>query len=57
MTSPLKHRDSNQWCEFYGDHGHRTDEYIALKLEVVELLKQGWLKEFLTDKGKATLAQ
>ncbi|KAK0585551.1 hypothetical protein LWI29_030324 [Acer saccharum] len=44
-------------CEFHGDHGHRTEDCIAFKYEVVELLKQGHLWEFLTDKGKQTFVR
>ncbi|KAK3225797.1 hypothetical protein Dsin_005659 [Dipteronia sinensis] len=57
MTSPPKYRHSNRWSKFHGDNGHETDECIALRLEVTELLKQQRLKEFLTEKGKNTLAQ
>ncbi|KAK3194151.1 hypothetical protein Dsin_025461 [Dipteronia sinensis] len=24
MTSPPEHRDSNRWCKFHEEHGHRT---------------------------------
>ncbi|KAK1582892.1 hypothetical protein Q3G72_019293 [Acer saccharum] len=39
------------------DHSHRTGDCIALKYEVAELLKQGHLREFLTDKEKQTYAR
>ncbi|KAL5804906.1 hypothetical protein ACOSQ3_031706 [Xanthoceras sorbifolium] len=57
MSSPADKRDSTKWCDFHGDHGHRTEDCIALKFKVVELLKRGHLKEHLTDKGKNTLAR
>ncbi|XP_010679572.1 uncharacterized protein LOC104894903 [Beta vulgaris subsp. vulgaris] len=37
-----------------GDHGHNTDECVALRREVAYLLKQGHLKDLLTEKGKQT---
>ncbi len=54
MKAPPGARDTKKWCEFHTDHGHRTDECHALRLEVAELLKQGHLKDFLTERGKAT---
>ncbi|KAK0591839.1 hypothetical protein LWI29_009079 [Acer saccharum] len=57
MNALPEHRDSKIRCEFHGDHGHRTEDCIALKFEVAELLKRGHLREFLTDKGKQTYAR
>jgi hypothetical protein len=57
MNALPEHRDAKLRCEFHGDHGHRTEDCIALKFEVAELLKQGHLQEFLTEKGKQTLAR
>ncbi|KAL5831840.1 hypothetical protein ACOSQ4_017194 [Xanthoceras sorbifolium] len=56
MSNPAHKRDSTKWCDFHGDHGHKTEDYIIFKFEVVELLKRVHLKEHLTDKGKSTLA-
>ena len=39
MNALLEHRDPKLRCEFHGDHGHRTEDCIALKYEVTELLK------------------
>ncbi|XP_062094064.1 uncharacterized protein LOC133800109 [Humulus lupulus] len=57
MRTPSNQRDKAKWCEFHNDHGHRTDECIALKLEVSNLLKRGHLTDLLTDKGKRTFQQ
>ncbi|KAL5779062.1 hypothetical protein ACOSQ2_009799 [Xanthoceras sorbifolium] len=57
MSSPADNRDSTKWCDFHGDHSYTSEDCIALKFEVVELLKRGHLKEHLTDKRKSTLAR
>ncbi|KAL5836642.1 hypothetical protein ACOSQ3_013811 [Xanthoceras sorbifolium] len=54
MISPPDQMDSSKWCDFHGDHDHRTEYCVALRLEMAELLKKGYLKEFLTEKGKNT---
>ena len=55
MVSQSDKRDTSKWCDFHGDHGHRTEDCIALKLEVFELFNRCHLKDLLTDKGKSTL--
>ncbi|XP_057811678.1 uncharacterized protein LOC131025917 [Salvia miltiorrhiza] len=57
MRTSADQRDKSKWCDFHTDHGHRTEDCIALKLEVSHLLKQGHLTDLLTDKGRQTLQQ
>ncbi|MDA0629571.1 hypothetical protein PCS76_22430, partial [Acinetobacter baumannii] len=47
-------RDTRKWCEFHRDHGHRTNKCQTLRLEIVELLKQGHLKDLLTERDRVT---
>ncbi|KAH6772287.1 hypothetical protein C2S51_010691 [Perilla frutescens var. frutescens] len=57
MRSPDHERDRRKYCEFHKDHSHRTDDCIALRLEIIDLLKRGHLKDLLTDKGKQTFGK
>ncbi|XP_048619925.1 uncharacterized protein LOC125590406 [Brassica napus] len=50
-------RNPGFWCQFHRDHGHKTEDCIALKIEVNELLKKGHLREFLSGKAKSHLRQ
>ena len=54
MKAPPGVRDTRKWCEFHQDDDHRTDDCHAFWLEVAELLKQGHLKDLLTERGRAT---
>ncbi|KAL2491987.1 Uncharacterized protein Adt_27615 [Abeliophyllum distichum] len=57
MRSSSDQRDKSKWCEFRIEHGHQTDDCIALRLELAELLKQRHLSDFLIEKGKENLAR
>ncbi|XP_056843199.1 uncharacterized protein LOC130495728 [Raphanus sativus] len=41
MKAAEANRNPKRWCEFHSDHGHTTEDCIALKMEVAELLKKG----------------
>ncbi|XP_056860097.1 uncharacterized protein LOC130508552 [Raphanus sativus] len=55
MKASEANRNPKRWCEFHSDHGHTTEDCIALKIEVAKLLKKGHLREFLSDKAKNPL--
>ncbi|GFY91570.1 hypothetical protein Acr_07g0017660 [Actinidia rufa] len=47
-TNPFK-RNKNKYCEFYRDHGHNTEDCFQLKEQIVDLIKEGYLRKFVTD--------
>ncbi|XP_075103522.1 uncharacterized protein LOC142178094 [Nicotiana tabacum] len=49
-------RDPKLWCEYLGTHGHRTGECRHLRKEVSTLLKNGHIREFLSDRAKNNYA-
>lgn len=53
MSSPYK-KDKSKCCDFHKDHSHRTNECIALKFEIVEVFRKGYLVDILTNKGNRT---
>ncbi|XP_013613732.1 PREDICTED: uncharacterized protein LOC106319875 [Brassica oleracea var. oleracea] len=57
MRAPDSFRNHDLWCEFHRDHGHKTEDYIALKIEVNEHLQKGYLREFLSKKAKNLLSK
>nr|XP_016490006.1 PREDICTED: uncharacterized protein LOC107809823 [Nicotiana tabacum] len=50
-------RRSNVLCEFHQERGHKTEDCIGLRHKVVRMLNQGYLKELLSDKGRANFAR
>ncbi|KAF3516159.1 hypothetical protein DY000_02058614 [Brassica cretica] len=52
MKAPDPLRNPGLWCDFHRDHGHKTEDYVALRIEVNELLQKGHLREFLSEKSK-----
>ncbi|KAF3560356.1 hypothetical protein F2Q69_00013585 [Brassica cretica] len=48
MKAPDSFRNPGFWCDFHRDHGHKTEDCVALKIEVNELLRKGHLREFLS---------
>ncbi|XP_009802588.1 uncharacterized protein [Nicotiana sylvestris] len=52
IRSDPNQRDPNLWCEYYETHGHRIGDYRHLHEDVAMLLKNGHLREFLSDRAK-----
>ncbi|XP_060194955.1 uncharacterized protein LOC132624149 [Lycium barbarum] len=50
-TDPSQ-RDPNLIYDYHGTHGHRTDDCKGLRDEVARLLKNGHLREFLSERAK-----
>ncbi|XP_013628886.1 PREDICTED: uncharacterized protein LOC106335017 [Brassica oleracea var. oleracea] len=57
MKAPDSFRNPELWCDFHRDHGHKTEDCIALRIEVNELLQKGYLREFFSEKAKAHLSK
>ncbi|XP_022557518.2 uncharacterized protein LOC111205653 [Brassica napus] len=57
MKAPDSLRNPELWCDFHRDHGHKTEDCIALRIEVNELLQKGHLREFLSEKANAHLSK
>ncbi|XP_019244284.1 PREDICTED: uncharacterized protein LOC109224153 [Nicotiana attenuata] len=57
MRSDPNTRKSDAFFEFHQERGHKTEDCIALRQEVVNMLRQGHLKELLSDKGKTNFAK
>ncbi|XP_070022170.1 uncharacterized protein [Nicotiana sylvestris] len=45
-------RNPDHWCEFHNDHEHKMADCRLLQCEVDHLLKQGYLTELFSEKGK-----
>ncbi|XP_070040618.1 uncharacterized protein [Nicotiana tomentosiformis] len=52
MRSDSIQRDPNLWHKYHGTNGHRTGDCRYLREEVATLLKNGHLREFLSDRAK-----
>ncbi|KAF2548903.1 hypothetical protein F2Q70_00021515 [Brassica cretica] len=52
MKAPDSFRNPGLWCDFHRDHGHKTEDCVALRIKVNELLQKGHLLEFLSEKAK-----
>ncbi|XP_056688282.1 uncharacterized protein [Spinacia oleracea] len=48
-SNPLR-RNKNKWCEFHDDFDHTTEECNSLKDNIEDLIRQGYLKQYLLDR-------
>ncbi|XP_010445888.1 PREDICTED: uncharacterized protein LOC104728627 [Camelina sativa] len=55
MKAPDNKLGTSKWCEFHNDHDHMTEDCITLRMEVNELLKKGYLREYFSDKTRNRL--
>nr|XP_016504700.1 PREDICTED: uncharacterized protein LOC107822656 [Nicotiana tabacum] len=57
MRSDSSTRKSDALYEFHQERGHKTKDYIVLRQEVVNMLRQRHLKELLNDRGRTNFAR
>ncbi|XP_059306211.1 uncharacterized protein LOC132057603 [Lycium ferocissimum] len=46
-------RDPSTVCEYHGTHGHRTEDCRQLREEVARLLKNGHLRDLLSERARS----
>jgi hypothetical protein len=47
MRTPPVKRNSQKYCGYHCDHGHRTEECLSLKREIERFIRLGKLKKFM----------
>ena len=52
MKSDPTARDNTKYCEFHRDFGHRTDDCIQLKREIEYLIRQRYLRRFISPENQ-----
>nr|XP_009757393.1 PREDICTED: uncharacterized protein LOC104210240 [Nicotiana sylvestris] len=57
MKSNPSTRKSNALCKFHQERGHKIEDCIGLRQEVVRMLNQGHLRELMSDRGRANFAR
>ncbi|XP_019256253.1 PREDICTED: uncharacterized protein LOC109234639 [Nicotiana attenuata] len=57
MRSDLSTRKSDALYEFHQERGHKAEDCITLRQEVVNMLRQGHLKELLSDRERTNFAR
>ncbi|XP_022880773.1 uncharacterized protein LOC111398048 [Olea europaea var. sylvestris] len=49
LESPPDTRDKNKYCDFHRDHGHTTEDCLALKREIEALIKRRFLSSYISN--------
>nr|GEU74809.1 hypothetical protein [Tanacetum cinerariifolium] len=49
MTTPVEKRNASKFCEFHGEVGHTTDEWMHLKRQTKEMLKARKLSHLIKE--------
>ncbi|XP_022853432.1 uncharacterized protein LOC111374911 [Olea europaea var. sylvestris] len=49
LWSPPDTRDKGKYCDFHRDHGHTTEDCLALKQEIEALRKRGFLGSYISN--------
>ncbi|KAF3558803.1 hypothetical protein F2Q69_00013830 [Brassica cretica] len=57
MKAPDLFRNPGLWCDFHRDHGHKTEDCIALRIKVNELSKRGISEKSSQRKPRPTSAK
>ncbi|XP_057515034.1 uncharacterized protein LOC130796691 [Actinidia eriantha] len=47
-TDPSR-TNRNKYYEFHRDHGHNTEDYFQLKEQIADLIKNGYLRKYVTN--------
>ncbi|XP_022888990.1 uncharacterized protein LOC111404411 [Olea europaea var. sylvestris] len=42
-------RDKSKYCDFHRDHGHTTEDCLALKREIEALIRRGFLSSYINN--------
>ena len=43
-------KNKNKYCEFHLDQGHKTENCFQLEEQIVDLIKKGYLRKYVTDR-------
>jgi hypothetical protein len=49
IRTPPGKRNSQKYCGYHCDHGHRTEECLSLKREIERFIRLGKLKKFMVE--------